>query len=194
MDKTQEMISGEYYLHGVHEMASGFKIEADKTFDFFFCYGALDRYGSGTYDFRENQIIFKSKDWPGSDFKLEGSQMSDYDKIVIEVLVNNQALARSIYASLDGGKPDSWYSADKDGIILFDKQKIDSISLALEFCPERFSVQQVHHSEHNYFKFSIEPWIFEYYFNDFALYFKDSGLYGGHPFLEGKNFFYSKQK
>jgi hypothetical protein len=194
MDKFQEMIPAEYYLRGVHEMASGFKIEANKTFDFFFSYGALDRYGSGSWEIRDNQVVFKSKEWSGSDFKLDESQIADYDKIVIEVMVNNQALARNIYASLEGGKPNSWHSADKEGIIVFKKQMIDSISLALEFCPERFSIQQVHNSDHNYFKFNPEPWIFEYYFNDFALYFKDFGLYGGHPMLEGKDFFYSRQK
>ena len=44
---AQKNITGEYYLQGVIETASGFKLNDDSTFEFFFSYGALDRYGSG---------------------------------------------------------------------------------------------------------------------------------------------------
>ena len=40
---------GTYLLQGVREMASGFELKADSTFEFFFSYGALDRYGKGKW-------------------------------------------------------------------------------------------------------------------------------------------------
>ena len=40
---------GEYYCESISEMASGFNIKPDSTFEFFFSYGALDRFGTGTW-------------------------------------------------------------------------------------------------------------------------------------------------
>ena len=58
--KITDTIIGEYYLKGVRETASGFKLNADSTFEFFFSYGALDRMGSGTWQKQGDQIIFSS--------------------------------------------------------------------------------------------------------------------------------------
>ena len=43
----QSTVAGEYYLQGVMETASGFKLNEDSTFQFFFMYGAMDRVGEG---------------------------------------------------------------------------------------------------------------------------------------------------
>ena len=40
-----QSVAGEYYLNGVMETASGFRVNADSTFEFFFSQGALDRQG-----------------------------------------------------------------------------------------------------------------------------------------------------
>ena len=50
--KANDMV-GEYYLTGVMETASGFRLNADSSFDFFFSYGALDRSGKGPGSRRE---------------------------------------------------------------------------------------------------------------------------------------------
>ena len=42
-------IAGEYYLEGVMETASGFQLSADSGFQFFYSYGALDRFGKGKW-------------------------------------------------------------------------------------------------------------------------------------------------
>ncbi len=42
-------VEGIYYLENVMETASGFKLNEDNTFEFFFSQGALDRTGSGTW-------------------------------------------------------------------------------------------------------------------------------------------------
>src|SRR5579885_3016638 len=65
---------GEYYLTGVMETASGFKLNEDSTFQFFFSYGALDRYGSGTWKMNNNIITLNSKPYPGHDFKMTASE------------------------------------------------------------------------------------------------------------------------
>ncbi|MBK7389870.1 MAG: hypothetical protein IPI23_12625 [Bacteroidetes bacterium] len=53
-------VEGIYYLENVMETASGFKLNEDNTFEFFFSPGALDRTGSGTWQQNGDQIIFNS--------------------------------------------------------------------------------------------------------------------------------------
>src|SRR6476620_8502486 len=66
-------ITGVYNLRCVMEMASGFKLNNDSSFEFYFSYGALDRYGSGKWSMNNDNIVFTSKPSPGKDFKLAGS-------------------------------------------------------------------------------------------------------------------------
>ena len=56
---------GEYQLRGVREMASGFKLNEDSTFQFYFSYGALDRFGEGRWTMKGNSLILNSRQSPG---------------------------------------------------------------------------------------------------------------------------------
>ena len=58
---TMEKVAGMYYLQEVKETASGFKLEKDGTFKFFFSYGALDRYGSGNWTMQDDQVVLQSR-------------------------------------------------------------------------------------------------------------------------------------
>lgn len=73
-------VTGEYYLRGVMETASGFKLNQDSTFQFFFSYGALDRYGSGTWTHTNNKIIFNSIKQHEADFAIIQSQKQEGKK------------------------------------------------------------------------------------------------------------------
>ena len=68
MHKHQENIAGAYYLQGVMETGSGFKLNKDSSFQFFYSYGALDRYGSGKWKLENHKIILNSKPYPGQRF------------------------------------------------------------------------------------------------------------------------------
>jgi hypothetical protein len=50
------------------ETASGFKINEDSSFEFYFSYGALDRYGSGKWNIKNDSIILNSKLFPRERF------------------------------------------------------------------------------------------------------------------------------
>jgi hypothetical protein len=52
---------GEYYLEGVREVGSGLKLNADKTFEFFYVYGALDRTAKGIWIQHGDSIILNNK-------------------------------------------------------------------------------------------------------------------------------------
>src|SRR5689334_7557986 len=66
-------IAGAYYLQGVMETGSGFKLNEDSTFQFFYSYGALDRYGSGKWKAENGKVTLNSKPFPGKDFKMTDS-------------------------------------------------------------------------------------------------------------------------
>src|ERR1051325_4784902 len=54
-------MAGQYSLTGVMETASGIQLNKDSTFQFYFSYGALDRYGSGKWSVQKDNIILDSK-------------------------------------------------------------------------------------------------------------------------------------
>jgi hypothetical protein len=58
------LLAGEYYLRGEPETASGFKLNEDSTFEFFFSYGALDRYGKGHWQVKDDSLVFNSGQSP----------------------------------------------------------------------------------------------------------------------------------
>src|SRR4051794_35415749 len=55
--QAQKNMEGEFVLEGVREMACVFKLNSDSSFEFYFSYGALDRYGSGKWTTDKNKIM-----------------------------------------------------------------------------------------------------------------------------------------
>lgn len=185
-------IAGEYYLRGVQEMSSGFKINTDNTFQFFLAYGALDRYGSGEWRIENGQLILQSKPWSGKDFALTTSKTIPEDTVTIKITDRNQNILRYVYGNLEKHSKDAWRPADNSGVIKFPKKHVQYISLVFEFCPERFSVFEMEDTNHNYFEFRFEPWLIEFFFDDFRLAITENGLKGKHPMLKGEEFTYEK--
>lgn len=186
-----DKLVGVYYLHRVKETASGFKLNSNGSFQFFFTYGALDRYGSGTWTIDNDYVILQSKPWAGKDFALIQSDTSGKG-IIIKLTDKNPIFSKHVYASLQKGQDGSWQGADAMGEIVFPTQDVSIISLAFEFCPERFTFFPVENKEHNYFEFRLEPWIMEVFFNSFLLKVRGHVLSGKHPLLQGEEFLYEK--
>lgn len=186
-------IAGDYYLQGVRETASGFLLNPDGSFQFFFSYGALDRYGSGTWVFDNGEIKLNSLAKPLYDFALVESGQTSEENITIRIRDNNPNILRFVYASLQKEDIDSWLPANQDGLIKFPKQELKSITLQFEFCPERVSDFAIKEKDDNDFTFRIEPWIMEVFLVDLTLRPDNDGLIGKHPLLEGSSFSYIKQ-
>jgi len=195
----QRTLPGEYYLQGVREMASGFLLQPEGAFKFFFSYGALDRYGSGKWNCSEkneagkDMVFFQSGPKPRHDFALLESKTVAGDLIYLHIKDNNQTLIRHVYGSLQKGAEGTWMPANTDGDIIFPKQEIDTVSLIFEFSPERFSIFNIIEKTHNDFIFRFEPWIMEVFLDGFSLRVDKSGLYGRHPVLDGEKYRYEKQ-
>ncbi len=183
---------GEYYLQGVMEVGSGFRINADHSFDFFYSYGAIDREARGTWVKRGDSIILNSAKKPPLDFKLENFKKTADPEITIRILGDNKTILRNVYAAIQSG--DSIYRnvADDSGKIHFDTCRIDKISLIHDFWPDRFSVFTIPDGQINYFEFSIEKWIADVSFDNFVLATKNHMLTGRHPLLQEKQYQYIK--
>ncbi|MCO4294718.1 hypothetical protein NF867_17785 [Solitalea sp. MAHUQ-68] len=79
-------LPGIYMLNGVMETAAGFKLNADSTFEYFFTYGAADKWGKGTWKIANNRLVLKSNHTqPSADFKLVQSLKTPDKFIIIRV-------------------------------------------------------------------------------------------------------------
>jgi hypothetical protein len=188
-----ETIEGEYYLEGLREMASGFLFRPDGSFQFFFTYGAMDRFGSGKWVQNDGQLVLNSRTKPPYDFALVDSKLQSHDFINIKMDSANPSLLRHVFCSLQNGVEGTWKQMSQYGDVQFPKQPVETISLILEFCPERFSIIPINQQEHNEFTFRFETTIMEVFFQNFSLQVKPDGLSGNHPLMEGDVFSYAKQ-
>jgi hypothetical protein len=193
MGKTPaEKAVGIYHLQNVKETASGFKLNPDGTFLFFFTYGALDRYGSGHWAIKDDYILLQSKPWGGKDFALVDSRVMGPNPVTIKMVGSNPVLANHVYFSLRKGETGSWLHTNQAGIAQFPAQPVTNISAVFEFAQERFSHFDIANSDHNYFEFRLEPWIMEVFFEGFILKYSKYALTGKHPLIKGQEYVYEK--
>ncbi|KAA2238668.1 hypothetical protein F0L74_20835 [Chitinophaga agrisoli] len=190
---SAQNMAGEYYLRGVMETASGFRLNADSSFDFFFSQGALDRYGKGKYKIVNDSIQFTSVTSQDHDFTLVNSSKQPGKNTVIKITEPNQQLLKYVFVRVRSGQTIKGDFADSDGYFRYEGPHPDSIEMMFEFCPEKCTVVPVS-NDHNYFEFKFEPWLFEYFFRDFRLQLSGPQLKGGHPLLQGNAFVYNKEE
>jgi hypothetical protein len=188
----QSTVSGEYYLQGVMETASGFKLNEDSTFQFFFMYGAMDRAGEGTWSVQGDSVIFNSRKKPLHDYALVKSERGEADSIVIRMTDANEMMSHYLYCIIKGGGIEQQAAFENDGTVRFAAQPLDTITLLFEFAPEKISMFNISPKDHHYFEFRSEPWIMEVFFENFRLGYAGDHLSGAHPMLNGASFTYKK--
>lgn len=184
--------AGEYYLQGVMEMASGFKLNDDSSFQFFFSYGALDREGSGRWSLDGNTVILNSTGKSPEDFTLIKSATVAEAPFSIRVTGLPPAFFSYVYAKLKSGENSKTVKADKNGIITFNTNHAESIELLFELCPEKKFVYKVENSAVNYLEFKMEASITNMRFENFRLECSPGELKGPHPLITEKSFVYKK--
>jgi hypothetical protein len=189
---VQSTVSGEYYLQGVMETASGFKLNEDSTFQFFFMYGAMDRAGEGTWSVQGDSIVLNSTRKAAPDYALVKSEAGEKDSIVIRMLDSNEMTSRYLYCIIKGGGVEQEAAFESDGAARFASQPLDSITILFEFAPEKISTFTIAQKDHHYFEFRFEPWIMEVFFHNFHLKYGGDHLSGGNPLLNGTSFNYKK--
>lgn len=190
---AQSHIEGEYYLHGAMEVASGFLLSPDSTFQFFFSYGALDRGGSGKWSVKDNQVILNSRPKPSLDFTLLSSRAVDNNFTTIKIIDDNKNILRYVYAFLKFRDTTIQEKTNEEGELKIPGKGVENISLVFEFSPEKISNFKIN-EEHNYYEFRMEPFITEVFFENFHLQVEVNELKGKHPLLDDKDYTYEKEK
>jgi hypothetical protein len=175
---NSQSVAGIYNLVGVMETAAGFKLNEDSTFEFYFSYGALDRYGSGTYSRTGDHLILNSTPWPGKDFKLLQSSIGKAGRIVFELKEKNTMLLPYVYFIIFSKGKQIPFKTNSHGMAEAIAQPIDSIGVQFEFTPERMSIFKLLNPNHNYFSFAFEQWMAEVFFKNYALKIAPEGLEG----------------
>lgn len=190
---TTRTLTGEYYLTNVMETACGLKLNADSSFQFFFSQGALDRYGRGRWSVKNNKLILNNRRRMPKDFRLLQSAHHENDNVTIRIKDSNSIAMRYVYCIIAGNGKTQQVMTNEEGIAVFRRQPVDSITLLFEFCPEKQSIFTITNSNDNYFEFAFEQWMMEIFFDDFQLAIGEDGLSGSNPVLEGTEFHYRKQ-
>ncbi len=189
------MPTGEYYLEGVHEMASGFRINADSSFDFFFIYGAVDRFGKGRWKQNGDVLTLDSPPKSAPDFVLKTSQSTNEPSLVIQISDPNTQILGYVLCMVETMAGDTLRGeSDSGGRIVFDtKAPAKNIGLLHELWPNQPCMTPVDSAADNYFEFTISPSIMEVSIEHLELKFEKDGLRGGHPLMEpGREFFYRR--
>src|ERR1044072_7522108 len=101
---SNKSIAGEYYLNGVMETASGFKLNADSSFAFFFSQGALDRYGKGKDRIINDSILFTSDITHSYDFTLVNSSKQPGKNTIIKITDPNANILKYVFINVKSGQ------------------------------------------------------------------------------------------
>ncbi|HRP31337.1 MAG TPA: hypothetical protein PKV73_05580 [Agriterribacter sp.] len=187
-------ITGSYFLEGVRETASGFRLKPNHTFTFFFTYGALDRYGSGSWTQEKNTIIFNSRMKPPRDFQLLSAKKVNDNFVTIKFTEKNPGLVQGIECVLFTARGRQKLFTGNEGIVKFPKNVVDSIQILSPLFPDHPYTFNVINKIHNSFEFTFEKWIAEVFFQDFTLQLADNMLVGQHPLMNGNQFRYVKEE
>ena len=187
-------IAGSYFLEGVKETTSGFRLKSNYTFTFFFTYGGLDRYGSGRWTQEKKAIVFNSRMKPARDFKLLSARRVNDNFVTIKFTDNNPGIVRGIECILYTARGRQKLFTGDDGIVKFPKNEVDSIQVLSQLFPDHPFTFIVTNKIQNNFEIKIEKWISEVFFEDFTLLLTDNMLVGQHPLLNGNRFRYVKDE
>ncbi len=187
---------GEYYLEGLAETASGFKLNPDSTFEFFFSSGALDRYGSGNWHhgiLKDGKpvIFLNSGKTKGKGLSLVNAHDTLTGKWTARIINGNPSINPYFYLLGFTGMDTLMAPFGSDGMAELDYRKVDSLMVVFEFCPDH-ALTIVPEGSNNKFEIKVEDWLFEYLFKDFHLIVSAGGLTGRHPLLQG-DFTYTKR-
>jgi len=185
---------GIYYLEGVMETASGFKLDKDSTFEFFFSQGALDRTGKGSWKQNGELLTFQSPGILGPGFILQKSSKEKHSKIVVIINEPNSMLLSFIYVRLYEDDKSEFLKMGTDGRMEIESDKFTKIEFLFELCPERTYSFEKTKEQGNYFEFTIDPGIMDVYFDNLVYKIEGDYLKGKHPLLRGEEFLFLKEK
>lgn len=153
---AQTKVTGEYRLVGIHDMAAGFRFSPQGTFDFFYIYGAVDRFAKGTYSVEGNTIKLKSEKEAGQDFVVK-KQAKKGEGYTIKVLDANPMLSQYVKCIIFNGQEKSVEFMNTKGELHIPITKADKIYLQHELYPDIACEIKNDVNSNNYFEVALRP-------------------------------------
>ena len=151
-----QQLRGEYRLRGVQDAASAFTFTPEGRFEFFFMYGAVDRFAEGTYTIENDTIKLKSSKEPGNDFPVT-FQSRKGRTYRIKVNDPNPYLASSVMCLYFTEGVEQVAYPDDEGLIEIPYAKVDQIYLIHQLYPDIASMIKDTGNTNNNFEVSLSP-------------------------------------
>lgn len=182
-------ISGGYFLDGVKDVKSGFQLNPNYTFKFFFTQNGIDRYGSGRWEMEKNTIVFNGRGKPARDYKLLSARRVNDNFVTVTFTDDNPAIVKNIECILFTARGRQKLFTNAEGIVKFPKFEVDSVQIRSPLFPDHPYTFICTNKIQNNFEFGFEKWVYEVFFEDFVLLYTNGMLIGKHPLLKGNNQF-----
>jgi len=173
--KTMSTLDGVYTLHGIQDMAAGFKFTPDGRFEFFYIYGAGDRDATGTYTVEGDTVKLKSDKEPGKDFKID-AQRKEGTGYTIKVNDPNTNYLSYVSCFYFIGETRELVEANKHGLIHIDLPAVDSIHVRHELAVDIPTLVKDKTNDNNYFEVSLLPSLSQVSFKGIDLFMKEDTL------------------
>lgn len=186
-------IAGTYFLKDVKDITSAFNLKPNYTFTFFYTQGKFTRTGSGRWDIDKNVVTFNGRAKPARDFKLLLARKVNDNFITVQFSnEGDTSFLSGIQCTLYTARGRQKIFTNKDGIVQFTKQEIDSLQILSPLFPDHPFTFIPFNKLQNSFEFEFEKWVPEVFFEDFTLQLNNAVLMGRHPLLKGNSFLYVK--
>lgn len=171
-----QSLSGIYSLRGGREMASAFKFEPDSSFQFFYSYGAVDRFAEGSYEIDSNKVVLKSTKEGGQDFEVI-KQKKKGKNFFIKIVDLNSYLTQNILVI--GIKADQKYEyiTDEHGIAEMKENDLDRIVLQHGLYPDIYTSIMEAPNDNTYFEVALKPSLEQVSFKGIVLYLVNGELH-----------------
>jgi hypothetical protein len=179
-------ITGEYSMEGKQEMVSVIRINPDSTFNFYFAYGAADRYANGYWTVSGRKIILNTPEKTEQDFILVESRHTSSKKITVQITDANKQVLPFVSILLKGKNTELYAKANGEGEAVFSNADADTIYLQHEIWTNEPVAFALKDKTKNFFEFRINPDIVNVVFKDIILTAGDNELTGSHPLMQGE--------
>lgn len=174
-------------------MASGFEFRADSTFQFFYTYGASDRFATGTWSAHGDTIRLKSRKEAGRDFKVE-KQSKKGKEYQIRIVDKNPILIDGVRCFAFSGARKELFESSRNGEITIPWATCDTLYLQHPYFPDIATLIKDVKNNNRSFEVSLSPTLMEVSFKSILFWKNGDGSLGCHPnyFMPMENIRYKK--
>ncbi|MCC6754249.1 MAG: hypothetical protein IT266_09750 [Saprospiraceae bacterium] len=149
---AQNTLNGVYRLQNAREMEAAFEFSGDGKFQFYFVYGAADRFANGTYSMEGNTLKLNSNKKPGTDFTVIRESKSGKGYTVVLSAPQANLVAGVVTGICLVGQEKIMQESDSKGIIHFDAPACDKIYLQHQIFPDVLTLIKDLGNDNNYFE------------------------------------------